>query len=573
MVAAFHPPKPLPADPLGQRLHQIFGQQLWDFIEAAAPAPGKKPAWTTVKDYQLRPRLLWQRWQAPDTLIGVRFDQETVYAVIDIDVESPYCNVEVIADIRAALETIGITRTLLLRSSHSNGLHLYIPLPELIKTFDLAVGLEECLKAQGYDIKKGTLEIFPNPKTYGVDKIILYNGHRLPLQPGTGSCLLDDGLNPIGDNLEQFFSLWDTAAAQQDMGELRHALKIGRDNRRKKPRLKRSASRRAEEWRADMEAEIEDGWSGPGQTNHLLKTIACHGHVFLELAGTDLIEHTLETATHLPGYTEHCQHQHHIERRVKAWCRSVQHYYWPYGSDPKRNSADSATQPNQNQLKAADAQQRIRQAYEQLVAIGNLPSTTRALMQRLAELAGSSFRTLQKYKALWHPEHRLPTVCVTSQPAAVSALDSPELKKDLKASNPDEIRVLPTLKKTMKCGPAFLRPPKVRIEEKTNIRGVRGDASSCGKLEAVDSPESVVHLSVYQPLPALSPRATQEERAVYELKEAYRQCVFKLRWSKQQRDAYIAEQFKGKRFYQLTTDELMLLVYQLRCWGEGDSSC
>jgi len=131
------------------------------------------------------------------------------------------------------------------------------------------VGLEECLQAQGYAIAKGQLEIFPNPKTYGVERIILYNGHRLPLQPGTGSCLLDDDLNPLGDSLEQFFTLWDTAAAQQDLDELRHALKIGRDNRRKQARRHRSESRKAEVWREDMEADIEEGWSGPGQTNHL----------------------------------------------------------------------------------------------------------------------------------------------------------------------------------------------------------------------------------------------------------------------------------------------------------------
>ncbi|MEM9769440.1 MAG: hypothetical protein AAF892_16380, partial [Cyanobacteria bacterium P01_D01_bin.71] len=68
MVADFHPPKPLPADPLGQRLHDIFGRNLWDFIEAPTPASGEKPQWRTVTQYQMRPRVLWQRWQDPDTL-------------------------------------------------------------------------------------------------------------------------------------------------------------------------------------------------------------------------------------------------------------------------------------------------------------------------------------------------------------------------------------------------------------------------------------------------------------------------------------------------------------------------
>ena len=215
MVADFHPPKPIPADPLGQRLHDIFGRNPWDFIEAPAPAPGEAPAWRTVTGYPLRPRILWQRWQDPNTILGVRFESQTFYGLLDIDAGSPYCNPESVSQLRAALETIGITRTLLLRSSHSNGLRLYLPFPEAVRTFDLAVALHECLTAQGFAIANGTLEVFPNPKPYGVEKIIHYNGHRLPLQPGTGACLLDDEFQPIGDRLDRFVWLWDGAASHQ----------------------------------------------------------------------------------------------------------------------------------------------------------------------------------------------------------------------------------------------------------------------------------------------------------------------------------------------------------------------
>ncbi|MEM1281746.1 MAG: hypothetical protein AAGG53_17385, partial [Cyanobacteria bacterium P01_H01_bin.152] len=305
----FFPPQPLPASPLGEKLWDCFGHHPWDFLQAPQPLPGEKTQWMTVKEYPLGPRLLWQRWQDPDQLIGVRFTHATCYALLDIDAGSIYYTAEAIAQIRAALETIGITRTILLRSSHSNGLHLYLPLPEPVKTFDLAVALQECLKAQGFAIAKGQLEIFPNVKTYGVDRIIHYNGHRLPLQPGAGSCLLDDNLNPIGESLEQFFQLWEQAAAHQDMGELRHALKIGRDNHRQRPRRSRPSVSKVEVWRQDLEADIQTGWTGHHQTNHLLKVIACHGHVFLELEGDELVAHTLDRAIHLPGYREYCRHQ------------------------------------------------------------------------------------------------------------------------------------------------------------------------------------------------------------------------------------------------------------------------
>ncbi|MEL6855867.1 MAG: hypothetical protein AAFO83_12285, partial [Cyanobacteria bacterium J06607_13] len=381
MVADFHPPKPIPADPLGQRLHEIFGRNLWDFIEAPTSAPSEKPQWRTVTNYPMRPRILWQRWQDPDTLIGVRFESQTLYGLIDIDAGSPYCNVEAIAQLRAALETIGITRTLLLRSSHSNGLHLYLPLSEPVKTFDLAVALEECLTTQDFAIANGTLEIFPNPKPYGVEKIIHYNGHRLPLQPGTGSYLLDDDLNPISDKLDRFFWLWDGAASHQDIDELRHALKIGRDNRRKKPKRSLYPSNSTVEiWRHDLEAELEAGWSGHGQTNHLLKTVACHGRVFLELSGDALFSHTLETAPQLPGYRQYCRHQHEIERKVKAWCKAVEGYYWPLGDEPIRDtSIDLPPQPSVNQQRAENARDRIAQAIETLKQLGTLPSKIRDL--------------------------------------------------------------------------------------------------------------------------------------------------------------------------------------------------
>jgi hypothetical protein len=46
---------------------------------------------------------------------------------------------------RAALETIGICRTILIRSSWSEGLHLYIPLSSTVPTFGLAKAIKLCL--------------------------------------------------------------------------------------------------------------------------------------------------------------------------------------------------------------------------------------------------------------------------------------------------------------------------------------------------------------------------------------------------------------------------------------------
>ncbi|MEO1095967.1 MAG: hypothetical protein AAFX01_13820, partial [Cyanobacteria bacterium J06638_28] len=457
----FFPPQPSPASPLGEKLWDCFGHHPWDFLQAPTPIRGEKAQWMTVKDYPLAPRLLWQRWQDPKQLIGVRFTHATLYALLDIDAGSAYCNPEAIAQIRAALETIGITRTLLLRSSHSNGLHLYLPLAEPVKTFDLAVALQACLKAQGFAIAKGQLELFPNVKTYGVERIIHYNGHRLPLQPNTGSCLLDDNLNPIGESLEQFFQLWAKASAHQDMGELHHALKIGRDNHRQRPRRSRSSVGKVEVWRQDLEADIQTGWTGHHQTNHLLKVIACHGHVFLELSGDDLMAHTLDTAIHLSGYRQYCRHQHDIHIRVHAWCKAVQNYYWPLGSEAKRDTRTEETPSlNLNDQRAEDARQRIRVAMQGLREQAALPMGIKQRAEAIAGEAHISSKTLYRSEnlELWHPEHcleegKLHEACKPPEPQRVSDLPETiegEKARSLKRLDSEEVY---TSERSMKCDP------------------------------------------------------------------------------------------------------------------------
>jgi hypothetical protein len=500
MVAAWNTPHPDPIAPLGRRLCEIFGQHPWDFIQAPNPGPHSATQWKTITDYPLRPRVLWAKWQDPDQLIGVRFNAQTRYGLLDIDAESPYCNPESLAEIRAALETIGIVRTLLIRSSHSCGLHLYIPLPEPIKTFDLAVALYECLTAQGFQFQNGQLEQFPNVKTYGNERIIHYNGHRLPLQPNTGSCLLDDDLNPTseglrpalgGQRLETFFRQWDIAASQQDLNELRHALKIGRDNHRKRNKKQRQDSPRSEAWRQDLETEINDGWSSPGQTNHLLKTIACHGHVFLHLQDDPLIQHTLETAQQLPGYQQHCRHQHHIATRVTAWCKAVQNYYWPQGTDPKRDTrTELPPTPSVNDQRAQDAKERIQQAFNHLQSSHQLPERISDRARALMVQARTSKETLYKPEnlPLWHPEHRLmPVLPQTTSHSAPQPSPQHSRLKSLKPSHNKKVR---TSERLMKCKPRA-QSPRTTLRREGGAGGVSTGFS--GTTDSSADPNSGPH--------------------------------------------------------------------------------
>ena len=532
----------LPADPVGQRLCETFGLYLWNCIRAELPNDATaKPAWQTITKYELRPRVLWNDWQDANTLIGVRFGHETTYGLLDIDAGSDYCSAAAIAQIRGALETIGITRTVLIRSSWSGGLHLYLPLPEVVNTFNLAVALHECLKAQGFRLKAGQLEVFPNIKAYGIKTFIDYNAHRLPLQPASGSCLLDDDLNPIGNSLARFFWLWDGAASHQDMDELRHAIKIGRDNHRKKPKRRNHP---VESWRQDLDTEITEGWTAHGQTNHLLKTIACYGRVFEGLHGQDLIDYTLRIAINCPGYEQYCRHQHEIERKVTTWARAVENYYWPLGTTPTRDTASPSNNLVQfNRQQSEDAQSRIKAVFDQMEQAGELPEQITARASAIAQVARVSQQTLYKYLALWHPMY---LKGVIDEATVFSAVESGLQKSDLESPEPLVNKGLHPSGKYMKSEAPGAGDLGSDLESISPDRGVRGDDV---QFPQVAEPVAVDWLD--------------------EIAQGCRRQLQRLGWNAAQLVQFIAEKFDGRRRAQLRDDELVLLLYHLQSVDEG----
>jgi hypothetical protein len=527
--------EPLPADPTGQRLCETFGHYPWNFIRADLPDDATaKPTWTTVSAYPLRPRVLWNYWQDAHQLIGVRFTHDTRYALIDLDAGGDYCTAAGVAQIRAALETIGLTRTLLIRSSWSGGLHLYIPFAELINTFNLAVALKECFKAQGFRLQAGQLEIFPNVKAYGVQTVIEYMAHRLPLQPGSGSCLLDDALNPIGNSLARFFWLWDGAASHQDMDTLRHAMKIGRDNHRKRPKRR---SHPVENWRHDLDLEITEGWTNHGQTNHLLKTIACYGRVFEGLEGQALIDYTQRIAIHCPGYGQYCRHQHEIERKVTAWAKAVEGYYWPLGAPPSRDTSHPTNNlVSFNQRQSEAAQHRIHTAYAELAQAGDLPEQITARAKAIAQAAQVSQQTLYRHLSLWHPHHQKGVIDPVESLSAAEEAISATLPKSPESP---EIKELHPSEKYMKSGALRADDLGSDLNSFSPERGVRGDEQ-------------------------VFPQAAEPALYDSDLHRQIQHQIKSLGWSGEMICQYIADQFEGKRWSALTEDELFLLLYRLR---------
>lgn len=391
---------PFPSDELGKRLCEIFSYR-WMSLEGDTDDI-TSPNWRTIRNYPLRPRSLWKKYQDAKTLAGVRFGKETEYALIDLDKGGKFHSPERVAEIQASLETIGIVRTIPIRSSWSGGRHLYCPLPYKVPTFDLACAIRYALEAQDIYIEAGHVEVFPNTKAFAkgwLGQFSEYNGHRLPLQPGSGGALLDHDLNPTGADLKSFFAQWDFCVRAQDMDALTEAMATGRDRHRKRPKQKNHP---LDEWRDDWELDISTGWTGHGQTNSLLKVISGYGRVFLRLEGEDLEVFTLRTAITAPGFDEYCKHAVDIASRVATWCRAAERYYWPLGDEPKRDK----TAYDFNQERALDAQSRIKAACDWMKKRGTWPATVTAQLKALSQVAKTSFKTLYKYLHLWSDSER-----------------------------------------------------------------------------------------------------------------------------------------------------------------------
>lgn len=418
---------PLPADPIGARFCQIFNHP-WNFIIAPVPEPGERPAWKTESAYPLQPRNLWDTYCDSSRLLGLRFGKETRYALLDIDRGSRYHFLNDPRQFKSILEIcegIGLCRPLVIQSSDSGGIHIYFFLPEPIPTFKLACAIKFALLEAGVLLQPGEIESFPNVKAYAKNKPSKYNAHRLPLQ--VGSVLLDDDFEPLTNNLALFLDLADTAAACQDLTELKAA--ISKSYQRQSRTYTPGISNSAQEWKSHLENRSIQGWTGKSQTNELLKDFATYGVVWLALKGQELVEHVVATAINAPGYQQFCSHQHEIQQRAIDWSRAAESYYSPYCSHPSRNNpykqtfdpnaANNAANnivdfPNRaNAQRHQQTQERIRQVVAYLEEKGTLPAAATARSTAIISASkalhgiGVSQTTLHKqsYLPLWHPKH------------------------------------------------------------------------------------------------------------------------------------------------------------------------
>ena len=402
----------------------------YDYIYAKHPEPGQTPDWKTENRHPLGDRILCQG----SYLFGVRFGKETNYCILDIDAGSiyhPQRDPFAVSRILAALEPLGLVNAVTCTSSYSGGLHLYFPFQITQNTWELAIVVTTLLENAGFRLTGGQLELFPNPRPYAIEgSLSLFNAHRLPLQ--AGSYLLDNDFQPIWSAPHTFVEYWQFAQRRNTV-ERKTMQQLLKQFQRKQYRI----SGKAEKFVNDLNAEIELGWTGAGQTNRLLGRIAMRAYIFHHilcggerLTGQTLIDEIATTATSLPGYEEWCQHRHEIKQRAEEWARCIEgsrYFHYGYGNGKYKSKAE-VSQPEQlswNQRQSQAARDRIRQAIADLLNHDTLPSSATARWQTLTQY-GIGGASLYSHRDLWHPNY-----------LSLEAVEPVEIPPDPPASNAD----------------------------------------------------------------------------------------------------------------------------------------
>ncbi len=383
----------------------------FDYIYALHPEPGTKPDWKTQSNHPLSDRLIRQGAY----LYGVRFGAQTNYLMLDIDSSSiyhPRRDPFAIHRIQAALEPLGLVCNVACTSSYSEGIHIYFPFTEPQNSWEIALVAATLLENAGFKIALGQLEIFPNPKGYVAEKNkSLYAAHRLPMQ--AGSYILNEDWALTISYQSTFVTHWKFAQARNDINS-KQLTQILKQARRKQYRI----SGDAQKFLNDLNAEIEPGWTEPGQTNYLLGRIAMREYIFRHaidggdpLEGQVLAEAISQVARSLPGFDQWCNHRNELEEKAAYWVRSVEasHYYhYGHGKKHKATQLEEPAEPkiNWNQQQTDSAKQRITAALADLLNQNALPVQAKARCIALSGY-GISATTLYKHKNLWHPDFLL----------------------------------------------------------------------------------------------------------------------------------------------------------------------
>lgn len=420
----------LPVSPIVTKLLKFFSHH-WDFI-----LKREGESWYTETRYVLSPRNFESYWQEPKISLGLRFGRQTKFGCLDLDENSannPLVNPKRYRKLLKVLRKIGIKRTVLIRSSSNRGVHVFFFLPEGVNSFDLACALFRILSENCFEIKAGQLEIFPNTKRYKKkgEGFSLFNGLRVPMQPGSEATLLDpQTFEPVSGDAEEFVELMNCSCDRQDFNLLLECCNTAREWYCNFALNKQGRT----QWQKDIKYSLRFGFTGSGQTNDILKNLANLGRVFYGSETVpDLAKFIHERVIDLPGYVSHCGHQDEIEKRAFEWATSAINYWSIWASNPQRTQNFTELWTEQEQIAGVEPvvinarrgrwglvnQKRSDETMVRLKTIlteHSLDTMPKGVLKRLDFINekclakfGTKFsrNTLSKpeYRDLWHPKY------------------------------------------------------------------------------------------------------------------------------------------------------------------------
>ena len=379
--------------------HRFF--QLWLDQPSWSPIIKKADGWMTIVNPSGKkvPLVLGtvESHYRRDIILGKRFGKLTNYLMIDIDINSPFHPRNGgIEKILAAMESLGLCRYLLIRSSDSEGIHIYFPLAEPVSAWGIACATHTALTAAGVAIAGGTCELFPNKRAFNAE----HNGHRLPLQ--TGSFLLDEDFCPISNHKADFVSRWETAATHQDNQTLQQALSGNAvyatpSTPVEPPSVVTTPQQPPTTAERITHVVPPIAWTRYGQSNDIMRELANYGDRYAgHRTSTTLAAWMTAVAPQLSGYQQFAspKSKRDIEDGswAKRWAESHFRSKWLYG----------VSGPDHNANIAADAKYRIFAALERMCIDTDI--TVTGLWNQISRTAkccfnvGVNWNTLDKYR-------------------------------------------------------------------------------------------------------------------------------------------------------------------------------
>ncbi|MFK8184013.1 MAG: hypothetical protein AB8B99_11615, partial [Phormidesmis sp.] len=228
-------------------------------------------------------------------------------------------------------------------------------------------------------IAGGVCELFPNKKAFNAE----HNGHRLPLQ--AGSFILDEDFRCAGNDKAAFLQQWQQCATGQDEALLADVL-----TERPLPIPKRIS----------VSSLPPIAWTGPGQSNEVMKELVNYGDRVLGLNTIPALgDWMVAVVPQLPGFDHFASVESKNDLTRKNWA-----YRWAKSHFKSARQYAAKSSFDHNAMVAAEALKRLKVALNKVVIVGKfgIKKLFNALSDTSKKLFGVGFSwgLFQKHRKL-----------------------------------------------------------------------------------------------------------------------------------------------------------------------------